>query len=146
MTWTAHRKGFNATPEQLTDKVSKFYQAHPEEINLSIIEVWQEVEELPKARNGPEGQGEIWKNAHWYLNGDWWSQVGETEQLGFVEGYLWCVRTQVKAPNEKYSRSASSYRRRINTFVATNPKLGKEPVAVTLRRYMDQDHGTSIHK
>jgi hypothetical protein len=42
--------------------------------------------------------------------------------------------------------AASSYRRRINAFVMANPKLGKEPVAVTLRRYKDQDVGTAPQK
>jgi hypothetical protein len=143
MTWTAHQKGFNATPEQLMDRISKFYKSHPEEIDLSIVEAWQKVEDAPKAMSGADGQGETWKNPHWYLNGDWWGQLGETEQLGFVDGYLWCLRTQIQAPIETYSLRASSYRRRISAFVMAHPKLGKEPVAVTLRRYKDHDAGTA---
>lgn len=139
LTWTAHKEGFNATPEQLLDRITKFYVAHPESVSLGIIDVWQKVADKPKANNGADGQGERWKNAHWYLNGDWWSQVSEAQQLGFVEGYLWCLKTQVSAPTESYSASASSYRRKIDAFVKANPKLGKEAVAITLRRYRDQD-------
>ncbi len=57
MTWTAHEKGFNATPEQLTDKFSKFYRVHPEQIDLNIVEVWQKIEDQPKMNLGAEGQG-----------------------------------------------------------------------------------------
>ena len=139
LTWTAHKVGFNATPEQLSDRITKFYVAHPESVSLSVIEVWQKVADKPKASNGADGQGERWKNAHWYLNGDWWTQVSEAQQLGFVEGYLWCLKTQVSTPTESYSGSASSYRRKIDAFVKANPKQGKEAVAVTLHRYRDRD-------
>jgi hypothetical protein len=139
LTWTAHKEGFNATPEQLSDKISKFYVAHPESVSLSIIDVWQKVTDNPKVSKGADRQGERWKNAHWYLNGDWWSQVSEAQQLGFVEGYLWCLKTQASTPTDSYSASASLYRRKIDAFVRANPKLGKEAVAITLRRYRDKD-------
>ena len=139
LTWTAHKNGFNATPEQIMDKIDKFYKSHPGSANLKVIDVWQKVVDHPKASKDVDNSNpEVWKNAHWYLNGDWWGQVYEPEQLGFVEGYLWCLRTQVTAPTESYSRSASSYRRKIDAFVRANPKLGNEAVAVTLHRFRDQ--------
>src|SRR5271165_3863518 len=138
MTWTVHEKGFNATPEQLTDRISKFYASHPEAAGLSVIDVWRKLDDRPQPSTGTEGQGETWKNAHWYLNGDWWAQISEDQQLGFVEGYLWCLRTQVPPPTDGYSASPNTYRRKIDAFVKANPKLGKEAVAVTLRRYRDQ--------
>jgi hypothetical protein len=143
MTWTAHKKGFNATPEQLTDRVSKFYASHPEAVTLSVIDVWRKLDDRPQPSTGTEGQGGTWKNAHWYLNGDWWAQISEDQQLGFVEGYLWCLRTQVLPPTDSYSASPDTYRRKIDAFVKANPKLGKEAVAVTLRRYRDQDAAAS---
>jgi hypothetical protein len=143
LTWTAHKVGFNATPEQLSDRITKFYVAHPESVGLSVIDVWQKVTDKPKASNGADVKGERWKNAHWYLNGDWWSQVSEAQQLGFVEGYLSCLKTQVATPTESYSASAGSYRRKIDSFVRANPKQGKEAVAITLRRYRDQDSASA---
>jgi hypothetical protein len=137
MTWTAHKKGFSATPSQIMGKIDRFYKSHPGSASLDVIDVWQKVAGEPEGSKSDEGQGEIWKNAHWYLNGDWWSQVSEAEQLGFVEGYLWCMRTQIPAPIESYVGTASSYRRRIDAFVRANPKLGKEAVATTLQRYQD---------
>lgn len=141
MTWTIHKKGFNATPEQLLDKISNFYRVHSELASLSVIDVWRQVEDQPKASDGAESQGETWKNAHWYLNGNWWSQVGEVQQFGFVEGYLWCLRTQAPDRTEGYSGSIDSYLRRIDAFVKANPKQSKEAVAVTLRRFRDQGGG-----
>ena len=138
LTWTAHKKGFSSTPEQIMDKIDKYYKTHPGSASLNIIDVWQKVADHPKASMATSDSGETWKNAHWYLNGDWWLQVGEAEQLGFVEGYLWCLRTQVPAPTDSYSGSASSYRRRIDSFVRASPKQSKESVAVTLYRYRDR--------
>ena len=139
MTWTAHRKGFNATPEQLMGRVSKFYEMHPDSVDLSVVDVWQRIEGAFPTSGVPgvEG-GERWKNAHWYLNDDWWIQSSEDEQLGFVEGYLWCMKTEVPAPAEGYSGTAASYRRRIEAFAKAHPKQGKEAVAMTLRRYRDR--------
>ena len=94
LTWNAHRRGFSETPSQVMDKIDRFYKSHPESASLDVIDVLQKVTAAPDTGNYAGGQGEIWKNAHWYLNGDWWVQSSEAEQLGFVEGYLWCMRTQ----------------------------------------------------
>jgi hypothetical protein len=139
LTWTAHKKGFNATPEQIMDKIDKYYQTHPESAHLSVIDVWQKVVDDPKAGKSTLDPGETWTNAHWYLNGEWWHQIYESEQLGFVEGYLWCMKTQVSHPTESYSRSANYYCQRIDAFVSAHPKLGNEAVAVTLHRFRDKD-------
>jgi hypothetical protein len=41
MTWTAHEMGFNATPEQLMDKITSFYKEHPASADMTVIEVWR---------------------------------------------------------------------------------------------------------
>jgi hypothetical protein len=144
MTWTVHKTGFSETPEQIMDKIDSFYKTHPRSETLNVIDVWEKVVDHPKPSKAVDNSNpEVWKNAHWYLNGEWWRQGNEDEQLGFVEGYLWCLKTQVSAPTESYSGSASTYRRKIDAFVKANPKLGKEAVAVTLRRYRDQDAVTA---
>jgi hypothetical protein len=120
------------------DRIDRFYKSHPGSVSLNVIDVWQKVRDEPESSRGSKGQEEIWKNAHWYLNGEWWSQVSEAQQLGFLEGYLWCVRAQVPTTTEVYSGSASSYRRKVDAFVKENPKQGKESVAITLRRYKDK--------
>jgi len=139
LTWTAHKKGFNATPEQIMDKIDKYYKTHPGSASLSVIDVWQKVIDYSKTDKATSDPGETWSNTHWYLNDDWWGQIYEPEQLGFIEGYLWCLRTQVSAPTESYTRSASFYRRKIDAFVRANPKLSKESVADTLHRFRDKD-------
>lgn len=136
MTWEAHKNGYSATPEQLTDKITKFYLADPGSQGLSVLEAWQRVSPSVKQATVSKG-GEIWTNPHWYLNGDWWAQEAQTERTGFLEGYLWCLRTQVEVPLASYSKPASFYREKINAYVTANPKLGKEAVSRTLARFKD---------
>jgi len=139
MTWEAHKTGYNETPEQLGDKITKFYQSHPGLKGLSILEAWQRVSRTGKQAPDPKG-GETWTNPHWYLNGGWWVQGSEAEQRGFVEGYLWCMRTQVDGPHASYSKSDSFYWGKINAFVTAHPKLDEEAVAKTLARFKDASH------
>jgi hypothetical protein len=136
MTWEAHKKGYSATPEQLGDKITKFYEGNPGANRLSVSEAWQRVSSSEKQASVSKG-GENWTNPHWYLNGGWWAQEAKTEQIGFVEGYLWCMRTQVEGPHASYSRSDDFYREKINAFVTANPKLGNEAIATTLARFKD---------
>jgi hypothetical protein len=138
MTWDAHKAGFNATPGQLIDRITNFYRTHPESADLTVIDVWQRVENRSKPIKDKSPSAETWKNAHWYLNGDWWMQTSKRQQFGFVEGYLWCLRTQTQTSAESYSQSAISYQRKIDAFVRANPKLGNEAIATTLRRFRDR--------
>jgi len=144
MTWTVHKRGFNQTPEQLMSRITKYYATHRAAAGLNVIEVWQKLNSESKSYPNADGEGEVWKNAHWYLNGDWWMQSREDQQLGFVEGYLWCMKTQASASTDSYSESPRAYWRKINAFVNAHPKMGTESVAVTLQRFRDQGT-TSSH-
>jgi hypothetical protein len=140
MTWTVHKKGFSQTPEQLMGKISKYYKAHRDEAGLSVLDVWQKLDAQGSFDTKAADQGaEVWKNAHWYLNGDWWRQVSQDQELGFVEGYLWCMKTQAPASADRYSDSPRAYWQKIGAFVDSHPKLGNESVADTLRRFRDRD-------
>lgn len=138
MTWSVHKKGFNQTPEQMTESIGAYYRAHREAAALSVVEVWQKLDAQSQFDTRADGQGETWKNAHLYLNGDWWTQSSEDQQLGFVEGYLWCLKTQAPTSTERYPETAKAYWHKIDAFVKAHPKLGNESVAVTLRRFRDR--------
>jgi hypothetical protein len=138
LTWTAHEKGFNATPEQVADKISKFYKAHPESASLTVVEVWEKVAPQPKTTKTPETQGETWKNAHWYLNGDWWGQISRSEEEGYLKGYIWCMDNRVVPKTDSYSQSVSFYQKKIDAYIEAHPKAGNEAVALILHRYRDK--------
>jgi hypothetical protein len=138
MTWEAHKSGFNSTAEQMADRITRYYRSHRSPSDLDVSDVWKRVTGPVNSQPRAEGSGEVWKNPHWYLNGDWWAQIDEVEELGYVEGYLWCTRTQVPTPHDSYSKPSIIYRNKIDAFVKANPKLGAEAVADTLRRFRDK--------
>lgn len=137
MTWSAHKKGFNATPEQLMVDITRFYSDNPSSTGLTILDVWRII--IKKSPPKPSPQGQTWKNAHWYLDGFWWKEASEAERVGFLEGYLWCMRTCVHPAAEAYSKPVSFYLDRINASVAEkgSSKTNRESVALILRRYQD---------
>ncbi|MDP9162229.1 MAG: hypothetical protein M3O09_18640, partial [Acidobacteriota bacterium] len=142
MTWEAHDNHFNQTQDKIfTDRISGFYKAHPESSRLSVIDVWRKVGRIPRSKtteNEEAKNAETWNNPHWYFNGYWWPD-DEAQQLGFVEGYLLCMRTEVHKPGESYSQDANFYTRKINDFLRrANPKLKREAIATTLHRFRDK--------
>jgi hypothetical protein len=140
LTWTAHEKGFNATPEQLIDKIDKFYKDHAESVDLGVVEVWKKLwtKMLPRAAARP---GETWKNAHWYLDGYWWLDETPDQKQGFVKGYLWCMKTHAPSSAETYSKPAGFYVEKIDAFTKANAatKADREKVASILKRYSDKE-------
>jgi len=139
LTWTAHEKGFNATPEQVANKISKFYRAHPEAASLAAVDVWRMVAVQPKVTETPENQGEVWKNPHWYLNGDWWGSISLLEEKGYLQGYIWCMNDRVEPKTDRYSQPLSFYQEKIDAYIKAHPKSGSEAVAIILRRFRDRD-------
>jgi hypothetical protein len=121
LTWKAHEKGFNETPEQLTDRITTFYKSHPGATSLTVIDVWRKLVKPPPSKD-TDVNGETWKNPHWYLNGEWWEQGNEPEQRGFLEGYLLCMRTCVPQPTETYSKSVSYYRDKVWDYLQAHPR------------------------
>jgi hypothetical protein len=139
LTWTAHEKGFNSTPEQVAEKITRFYKAHPEARSLIVVDAWKKVEERLKPTKIPDAGAETWKNAHWYLNGNWWGSISSLEKKGYLEGYLWCMDNRVEPKSDSYSQSVSFYQKKINSYVDTHPKSDAEAVAIILHRFRDRD-------
>lgn len=148
LTWTAHKqiwsrnqKGFSGTWSQLNDAIGKFYKDHPELHDLGVVDVWKKViEQSSKKDVASSENAETWKNPHWYMDGFWWLDETPDQKRGFVEGYLWCMRTQVPTPSETYSKPVSFYVKKIDAFTRANAdsKADREKVALILRRYKDK--------
>jgi hypothetical protein len=139
--WPRNQRGFGGTWSQLNNAIGKFYKDHPELYDLTVFDVWKRViqQSSRKPVAGSEN-AETWTNPHWYMDGFWWMDETPDQKLGFIEGYLWCMRTHVPAPAERYSRSASFYVEKIDGFTRANgdSKANREKVALILRRYQDK--------
>ena len=136
LTWVAHAKWLSHSVEQLEKKVTEYYETHPESGAMPVIEVWRRLlREIPPSK--PLKGGEVWTNPHGYYDGLYWRQDSESGNRGFLEGYLLCMRTQVKSPSETYSRPVDYYGAKINAYLKANPKVDDEPIAVILSRFRD---------
>jgi hypothetical protein len=142
LTWEAHLKGFNATLSQVDAKIRKYYRSNPEAENLSVVDVWEKIgaAQVATAETNPSG-GEDWTNAHWYFNEDWWVGGSSLDQLGFLEGYIWCTDNRVKPKTETFSHSVNFYQKKIDAYIEAHPKADNEAVALILRRFRDKAPG-----
>ncbi len=137
LTWVARKEGFSETPNQLDDKIINYYTSHPNDKKLSVVDVWQKIKPQLRSKQSKEG-GETWDNPHWYLNGLWWNQCTDSHNQGYLEGYLWCMRTQVNPQKEFYSRSIKYYVAKIDNYIKNHPKADDESVATILARFQDK--------
>jgi hypothetical protein len=141
LTWVAHEEGFNGTAHQLQGRVNAYYKEHPEQQSMLVTEVWQEVWANLTKTQGPskETSGrESWSNAHWYLDGNWWGQGSTEEKKGFIEGFLWCMRSRVKQGVELYPRPNSHYFNKVDQYIRSHPDSENKPVANILARFRAQ--------
>ncbi len=142
LTWVAHLQGFSSTPEQLREKITQYYLAHPSNKHSTVMDVWQKLTSaIPRKPKKATKGGDAWKNPHWYLNGGWWRQVPDEERKGFLEGYLLCMLERVNPPTEEYSRSISFYAEKIDAHIQAHPKANDDPVAIILSRFRDRPTG-----
>ncbi len=142
LTWVVNRRGFNGTPDQLRNSITRYYRTHPRRKSMLVTEVWQEVwhRQNPKAEK-KQPRAESWGNPHWYLNGDWWGQVSRNVRMGFVAGYLWCVRSCTDAGAREYPGSNAYYFEKVDKYIDAHPKAGDQPIALTLSRFRSVPRG-----
>ena len=141
LTWVAHEEGFNGTADQLQGRITAYYKKHPEQQSMLVTEVWSEVwaklGKNVKPSKQPSG-GETWSNAHWYLDGNWWGQGSTDEEKGFIEGFLWSMRSRVKDGAGNYPLPNSHYFSKVDQCIRNHPDSGNKPVAVILTRFRAQ--------
>jgi len=135
LTWVARLRGFGDPSDELVEKVTHYYRTHPSNKGTPVIEVWRQLAGAEIVKEYKEG--EVWRNPHWYLNGLWWRQSSEEARLGFLEGYLWCVKSCVSPRSGAYTLSASSYRSKIDDYVKKHAKADDEAIATILGTFRD---------
>jgi len=137
LTSVAHARWLTFTVQGLDAKIGEYYKSHPSDVGENVADVWRKIQSESQPSKGLPG-AEVWKNPHGYLDGFWWRQGSESENRGFLEGYLWCVRTCVKQRTDTYSQSLEYYADKISGYVRAHPKAEHEAVATILLRFRDR--------
>jgi len=81
--------------------VSTYYQGHQKSRTRPVAQVlkdiWAGHISVPGTKHADAGEG--WRERHGYFDGLWWKGSTNTEQLGFVEGYIAPARSSVRRSN-----------------------------------------------
>jgi|GraSoi2013_115cm_1033766.scaffolds.fasta_scaffold19405_3 hypothetical protein len=133
--WDAHVPTSYKVPEDAFDEITKYYNAHPAEQGLPVVEVGKRVAAHVRPSKPLEG-GEVWNNPHGFLNGFWFKSGAESKRFGFLEGYIGCLRTYIKGGAEAYPKPIHYYDDKIWDYVDTHGvEASQEPAADILRRF-----------
>ena len=125
-------------PEDAFDEITKYYDAHPGERALAVVEVSNRVAVHVRVPKAPKG-GEVYNNPHGFLNGSWYQRGAESERFGFLEGYIGCLRTYIKGSEESYPKPIHYYDDKIWDYVDTHGiEASQEPAAHILSRFRDK--------
>ena len=136
--WTAHVAWLTHSIQGLDQKITQYYKGRPADRATLVTEVWRKLVSETKPSKPAPG-GEVYTNPHGFLDGTWWVQSSEAQQLGFLEGYLWCMRTCVEKPVQHYSHSASYYADRIGEYILSHRKTAyNEAIADILSHFCDR--------
>ena len=111
---------------------------HGREWRERTIEVWRRVG--PQiGRDTPQTKGgEVYKGDHGFVDGLWYRHSSYSDRLGFLEGYIECLRHYVAQPSATYSRPVTYYDDNIWDYVAAHPAADEEAIAKLLFRYRDK--------
>jgi len=133
----AHEKWITRSVAWAVPKITEYYKAHPTCETTPVPEVWHKVISATP-RDGPSKDGEVFTNPHGYYDGQYWREGDDSEHEGFLEGYLFCLRTAAKSPTEIYSQPLSYYVEKINAYLKAHPDGDHEAIAAILSRFRDK--------
>ena len=137
LTWVAKQRWIAGSIEYAVLKINEYYKTHPAARALPVVDVWRKV--LSKTPPDPPREGgEVYTNAHGYYDGQYWREGSHAENIGFLEGYLWCLRTRLQPPTETYSRLVSYYAKRIDEYLKKHPKADDLSIASILAHFKDK--------
>lgn len=129
--WSGHNMTYNATPEQISEKITEKYDSDPANLHRPVTEIWRQL-----GTRKTSSDGEKWSDPHWWFTGTWWLTQREPHQIGYVEGFLHC--SKVLDIEQTYSHEPVFYKERIERDLQGSKRPNKEYVATVLQHYRDQ--------
>lgn len=138
--------GDKSAPRSTVGKVQKFvsqFYEDPPHWRTSVFRVikMSDLHHTDPSKGAREQEGEVWSEPHGYWDGLWWKGAGypnTLEQVGYVEGYLTCYRTEAHDSKGAFSKSPPEYVSLItNWYRQTRREDAK--IADVLFKFCDQE-------
>lgn len=104
------------------------------------MEVWGKVGHSLPVRERLEG-GEIYDHPHGILDGNWYRQGSYPERIGYLQGYLACLKTYVNDPPQSYSHTIGYYDDHVWDYINAHNGSYDEAVAEMVSRFRDRTDG-----
>lgn len=99
-------------PDTARSLVTKFYEENSAHLADPVSDVFYRFRNHTR-ENAMTGDGEPINGRHGYYDGTYWKQMsalgGKAEQLGFVEGYLWCHAHLLQNQGGIFSKAPAKY-------------------------------------
>jgi hypothetical protein len=125
--------------EDFARAVDRYYQKNPSEASTPASLVMDKLN-IASPISQPRRPGKSpapAKTPHGIVDGTWWRSATGDEQLGYVEGYLFCrVQTRSTKPSH-FSKRALDYVQITSTYYADDVKHEAEKLADVLSRFAD---------
>lgn len=134
----------NVSWYNLEPKVSKQYAAGPEVMTQQVSTVIKGLASVEPSNPLDKG-GDRYPGKHGMFAGEYWRQAQPEHRLGFIEGYVDCLRSEA-AGGSRYSRPAATYVARLSEWFgikAGDPGViradrAETTIADALRLFRDQ--------
>jgi hypothetical protein len=141
---------FTVNPPAIArDLITKFYEGSPSRLSEPVPKVFYRFRNHPGEKTTAT-DGQPIKGRHGFYDGTYWKQIsalgGKAEQLGFVQGYLWCHVRLSRDRGGVFSRPPSEYVALITRWYGFVEDTGdidakREPakIADVLFKFRDQE-------
>ena len=141
-------------PDIAYELVTEFYDGNPSHLAEPVSDVFYRFRDRPGEKMRAT-DGEQITGRHGFYDGTYWKQIsalgGQAEQLGFVEGYLWCHAHLSRNRGGVFSKAPAEYVKLITRWYKFNRDTGdidakREPtkIADVLFKFRDQTRGSQI--
>lgn len=124
--------------------LANFYQKNPSLLTKPVLQALEQFDSTEGEGRPSGGQG--WSHVpHAYWDGLWWKGSSRSERLGFVEGYISCLKERPGRPPTVFSKPPGEYVRRISEWYklddathSIDPVREEEKIANVLLRFADK--------
>lgn len=119
--------GWSMSNSEMTDRIADYYAQHG--ADLSVAQVATAIAKASPGRTR-DPHAEAHPGRHGFFDGLWWKGGSDSERLGYVEGFLTCLKRPTTAKRSRGIEEA------VTAWYAGNPDRESSPIASVLQQVL----------